>query len=64
MEFEIKPGTEVSMEDFWFDLYVEGSLEPEKILLDPMEARTVEHAIMILKAFESALEEYIEAQEE
>lgn len=53
---KIKQGADVRGEDcdFWYDLTNGGYIDPEKLLVDPKDAKRVKDAIAVVKEFEQA----------
>ena len=57
---KIKENLDVTTDDFYYDLFMGGYLEPEKICKFKKDAKRVRAAMEVLKDFEQSCEDQIE----
>lgn len=57
MKFEFKKDVTVSTDDFWYDLTLGGYIKPENIIDNPEQTKAVQDAIILLRSFESQMED-------
>lgn len=57
---KIKPDTDASTDEFWYDLSEGGGLKPQEICEDPADAQRVIDAIAVIKDFAASCEDQIE----
>lgn len=61
---KIKPGVEVKVEEFWYDLTAGGYIQPERVLASKSDIARVKEAIKVITEFERALVSYLDVAEE
>lgn len=52
----IKKGLEISVDDFWYDLFDGGYIKPEKLCKDKDDVEKVLNAVSILEDFKTSVE--------
>lgn len=57
---KIKEGTDISTDDFWYDLFDGGYIKPETFLEDEEDIVRVKNAIAVIRELQDSLEDYIE----
>jgi hypothetical protein len=57
---KLKENLEMSTDDFFYDLFDGGYIDPEKILKNRSDIEEVENAIAIIKDFRDSCEKQIE----
>ena len=57
---KIKEGTDISTDDFWYDLFDGGYINPETFLEDEEDIVRVKNAIAVIRELQDSLEDYIE----
>lgn len=59
-KMELKKNVKIETDDFWYDLFEGGYIDPEEILADKKDVEKVLEAIDILDDFRDSCEEIIE----
>lgn len=60
---KIKEGSDIFIDDFWYDLTDGGYLKYKEFLADEEDIKRVEAAIAVIVELQTSVEEYMEEQE-